>query len=176
MMTSRTARKFFLALCAAFAISVPAAAQERVVNIYNWSDYIDPQVLVDFTKETGIKVRYDTFDSNDVVETKMLAGKTGYDIIVPSQTYLQRMIKAGVLQKLDKSKLPNLRHAWPEIEQRLAVEPDRARDAKDVRRPLGRFRLIGPGDRPVQIAHARTAGDSDQEHVLLRRQIVERPL
>lgn len=115
-----SARKFAVAALALLAIAVPASAQERVVNIYNWSDYIDPQVLEDFTKETGIKVRYDTFDSNDVVETKLLAGKTGYDIVVPSQTYLQRLIKAGVFQKLDKSKLPNLKHAWPEIEKRLA--------------------------------------------------------
>jgi putrescine transport system substrate-binding protein len=113
-------RKYALAALAALTLIAPAHAQQRVVNIYNWSDYIDPQVLEDFTKETGIKVRYDTFDSNDVVETKLLAGKTGYDIVVPSQTYMQRLIKAGVLQKLDKSKLPNLKHAWPEIEKRLA--------------------------------------------------------
>jgi putrescine transport system substrate-binding protein len=92
-----------------------------VVNVYNWSDYIDPKVLEEFTKQTGIKVRYDVFDSNDVLETKMLAGKSGYDVIVPSHTYLNRMIRAGVLQKLNKAKLPNLKHAWPEIARRLAV-------------------------------------------------------
>jgi putrescine transport system substrate-binding protein len=78
-------------------------------------------VLEDFTAETGIKVRYDTFDSNDVLETKMLAGRSGYDIIVPSASYLQRMIQAGVVQKLNKAKIANLKHAWPEISRRLAA-------------------------------------------------------
>jgi putrescine transport system substrate-binding protein len=113
-------------LLALFAV-FPTAAQERVVNIYNWSDYIDPKVLGEFTKETGIKVRYDTFDSNDVLETKVLAGKSGYDVIVPSHTYLSRMIRAGVLQKLDKTKIPNLKYAWPEITRRLAgYDPENA--------------------------------------------------
>jgi putrescine transport system substrate-binding protein len=110
----------FAAALAAAALVTPATAQERVVNIYNWSDYIDPRVLEEFTQETGIKVRYDVFDSNDVVETKLLAGRTGYDVVVPSQTYLQRLISAGVFQKLDKSKIPNLKHAWPAIAERLA--------------------------------------------------------
>lgn len=92
-----------------------------MVNVYNWSDYIDESVLEDFTKETGIKVRYDVFDSNEVLETKLLAGKTGYDVVVPTGSFLQRQIKAGVFQKLDKSKIPNLQYMWPEITQRLAV-------------------------------------------------------
>ena len=96
-------------------------AKERVVNVYNWSDYIDPTVLEDFTKETGIKVKYDTFDSNDMLETKLLAGRTGYDVVVPTAYFLARQIKAGVFQKLDKSKLPNLKNAWDEIAARLAV-------------------------------------------------------
>src|SRR6201984_699382 len=107
---------------AAMAIT-PAAAQpkERVVNVYNWSDYIAPTVVEDFTKETGIKVRYDTFDSNDALETKLLAGKSGYDVVVPTAYFLERQIKAGVFQKLDKEKLPNLANLWPEITQRLAA-------------------------------------------------------
>jgi len=99
----------------------PAAAQTRVVNVYNWSDYIGPTVIADFTKATGIKVRYDTFDSNDTLETKLLAGKSGYDVVVPTAPFLQRQIKAGVFQKLDKSKLPNLANMWPQIMERLAV-------------------------------------------------------
>ena len=75
---------------------LPAAAQQRVVNVYNWSDYIDPQVLTDFTKETGIKVQYDTFDANETLETKLLAGKSGYDVVVPTAYFLERQIKAGV--------------------------------------------------------------------------------
>src|SRR6266513_1128940 len=109
-------------LWAALALSVCAhAQQQRIVNFYNWSDYIEPTVLEDFTKETGIKVKYDTFDSNDMLETKLLAGRTGYDIVVPTAYFLERQIKAGVFQKLDKSKLPNLVNAWDEIARRLAA-------------------------------------------------------
>jgi putrescine transport system substrate-binding protein len=99
----------------------PAIAQQRVVNVYNWSDYIDPTTLEDFTKETGIKVIYDTFDANEVLETKLLAGKSGYDVVVPSASFLQRQIQAGVFRKLDKSKLPNLKNAWPLVTERLAT-------------------------------------------------------
>jgi putrescine transport system substrate-binding protein len=123
-MMSPLITNFARAVAATFTAAFLAAqafAQDRVVNIYNWSDYIDPKVLEEFTRETGIKVVYDVFDSNDVLETKLLAGKTGYDVVVPSQTYLQRLIAAGVFRKLDKSKLPNLKHVWPEIAQRLAV-------------------------------------------------------
>ena len=93
----------------------------RVVNVYNWSDYIDPKVIENFTKETGIKVQYDTFDANETLETKLLAGKSGYDVVVPTAYFLERQIKAGVFQKLDKSKLTNIGNVWPEIATRLAV-------------------------------------------------------
>jgi len=96
-------------------------AGERVVNVYNWSDYIAPGVLDDFTKKTGIKVRYDTFDSNDTVEAKLLAGKSGYDVVVPTAYFLERQIKAGLFQKLDKAKLPNLVNLWPEVTNKLAA-------------------------------------------------------
>jgi putrescine transport system substrate-binding protein len=114
----------FLVVAVACAAIVPAAAQtkgERVVNVYNWSDYIAPTVVEDFSKEGGIKVRYDTFDSNDTLETKLLAGKSGYDVVVPTAYFLERQIKAGVFQKLDKARLPNLANLWPEISQRLAT-------------------------------------------------------
>lgn len=121
-------RPFSLGVMTAAAIGAlivlvhPVAAQERLVNVYNWSDYINPKVLEDFTRETGIKVRYDVFDSNDTLETKLLAGKSGYDVVVPSANFLERQIKAGVFLTLDKSKLPNLKYMWPEIEQRVAVQ------------------------------------------------------
>ena len=108
------------ALTAALALQAPAPAAERVVNFYNWSDYIDPAVLEAFTRETGIEVKYDTFDSNDILETKLLAGKSGFDVVVPTGYFLQRQIAAGVFRKLDKSKLPNLVNAWDEIARRLA--------------------------------------------------------
>ena len=91
-----------LALTLALALGSTAHAQDKVVNVYNWTDYIDPTVLEDFTKETGIKVVYDTYDNNEIVETKMMAGKSGYDIVIPSGPFLQRMAAAGVFQKLDK--------------------------------------------------------------------------
>jgi putrescine transport system substrate-binding protein len=114
----------FIVSCALAVVAVTgeaAAQQNRVVNFYNWSDYIDPSVLDAFTKETGIKVRYDTFDSNDTLETKLLAGKSGYDVVVPTGYFLERQIKAGVFLKLDKSKLTNIGAQWPEITRRLAT-------------------------------------------------------
>ncbi len=105
----------------AVSVTVAAAQSARVVNVYNWSDYIDPQVLAQFSKDTGIRVQYDTFDSNDTLETKLLAGKSGYDVVVPTAYFLERQIKAGVFQKLDKSKLENLANVWPDIAKRLAV-------------------------------------------------------
>lgn len=107
----------------AIALAMPAGAQaqSKRVNFYNWSDYIDPTVLKDFTRDTGIEVAYDTFDSNDLLETKLLAGKSGYDVVVPTAYFLERQIKAGVFQKLDKAKLPNLANMWPEIANRLAT-------------------------------------------------------
>ena len=111
---------------AALAAALPAPARpERFVNFYNWSDYIDPTVLDAFSKQTGITVRYDTFDSNDTLEAKLLAGNSGYDVVVPTGYFLARLIAAGVFQKLDKSELPNLVNVWPAISERLAVyDPD----------------------------------------------------
>jgi putrescine transport system substrate-binding protein len=103
------------------AAAVPARAQQRTVNFYNWSNYVAPGVLEDFTRETGIKVVYDTFDANETLETRLLAGKSGYDVVVPTAYFLQRQITAHVFQKLDKSRLPNLANAWPVVTERLAT-------------------------------------------------------
>ncbi len=108
-------------LVAALVAAWPVCAAQRTVSIYNWSDYIDPQVLLDFNKETGINVLYDTFDANETLETKLLAGKSGYDVVVPTGYFLERQIKAGVFQKLDKSKLSNIGNVWPQIAERLAI-------------------------------------------------------
>src|ERR1700704_1951882 len=118
--TLRFAVLIFCLGCAFFSPMVAPAQKERIVNFYNWSDYIDPAVVENFTKETGIKVVYDTFDANETLETKLLAGKSGYDVVVPTAYFLQRQIAAGVFQKLDKSKLSHLGNVWPEIAQRLA--------------------------------------------------------
>jgi putrescine transport system substrate-binding protein len=116
------ARALAVAFFAALLAAVPrlSAQPQRVVNFYNWSDYIAPTVLDEFSKETGIKVRYDTFDSNDTLEAKLLAGKSGYDVVVPTAYFLARQIQAGIFLKLDKAKLPNLVNAWPQITERLA--------------------------------------------------------
>ncbi len=91
---------------------------EKVVNVYNWSDYIDEEILDEFTAETGIEVVYDVYDSNEVLETKLLAGGSGYDVVVPSGSFLQRQIQAGVFMELDQSKLPNTEHLWDKIRAR----------------------------------------------------------
>jgi putrescine transport system substrate-binding protein len=101
--------------------ATPAAAEEKVVNVYNWSDYIAEDTLANFEKETGIKVNYDMYDGNETLETKLLAGNSGYDIVVPSASFLERQIKIGVYQKLDKSKLPNLVNMDAEVMQRAAL-------------------------------------------------------
>lgn len=93
-----------------------ANAQQKTVNVYNWSDYVAEEKLAEFTKETGIKINYDVFDSQPLLESKLTTGKSGYDVVVPTaQPYMARQIKAGVYQKLDKSKLKNLGNADPEI-------------------------------------------------------------
>jgi len=117
------ASSIILAIGAAWSagLGIATAQQHRVVNVYNWSDYVDPSVLDDFSKKTGIAVRYDTFDSSDTLEAKLLAGQSGYDVVVPTGYFLAREIAAGIFQKLDKSKLSNFVNAWPEITNRLAA-------------------------------------------------------
>ena len=105
---------------AAPAAAAPVSTEEKVVNVFNWSDYVDPSTLEAFTAETGIKVNYDVFDSNEVLETKLLAGNTGYDVVVPSASFMERQIKAGVFMKLDRSKLGNWGNMDTEIMQRVA--------------------------------------------------------
>src|SRR5262249_29535303 len=109
------------AVALALLAGTGAQAQPQHVNFYNWSDYIDPTALKDFTRQTGIQATYDTFDSNDLLEPKLLAGKSGYDVVVPTGYFLERQIKAGVFRKLDKAKLPILSNVWPEIAGRLAT-------------------------------------------------------
>ena len=98
-----------------------ARDHEAVLNIYNWSDYLDPSVVPAFEKEYGIHVNYDVFDSNEVLETKLLSGTTGYDIVVPSGSFLQRQIKAGVYQRFNKALLPNLGNVDAAMAERYAV-------------------------------------------------------
>ena len=99
---------------------VAGAAMADEVRVYNWSDYIDENLLTKFEEETGLDLIYDVFDSNEVLETKMLAGGSGYDVVVPTGSFLARQIQAGVFQKLDMSKLPNIVNMWPAISERTA--------------------------------------------------------
>ena len=106
---------------AVLAVTTSAAAVTAAeVRVYNWSDYIDEELLTKFEEETGIDLIYDVFDSNEVLETKLLAGGSGYDVVVPTADFLQRQIQAGAFQKLDKSKLPNIENMWDVIEDRTA--------------------------------------------------------
>ena len=98
-----------------------AQSTDPVLNVYNWSDYIQPTVISDFEKQYGIQVNYDVFDSNEILETKLLTGNTGYDIVVPSGPFLERQIQADVYQKLDKALLPNLKNVDPEVARATAL-------------------------------------------------------
>ncbi len=110
-------RLCLITLIAGVLTTWSAQAQQRTVNFYNWSNYMAPGVLDDFTKETGIKVVYDTFDANETLETRLLAGKSGYDVVVPTAYFLQRQIAANVFQKLDKTKLPKSRQRLARSDQ-----------------------------------------------------------
>ncbi|MDI3336237.1 polyamine ABC transporter substrate-binding protein [Defluviimonas aestuarii] len=108
----------FTGMTMAAALVAAGAAGAEEVHVYNWSDYIDEELLTKFEEETGIDLIYDVFDSNEILETKLLAGGSGYDVVVPSGTFLSRQIQAGAFQKLDKSKLPNIENMWDAIEER----------------------------------------------------------
>jgi len=113
-----------IGLAAALAVLLAACSggspSDKVVNVYNWSDYIDPQVVKDFEKQYGIRVNYDVFDKNEVLETKLLTGNTGFDVVVPSAPFLELEIRAGALEKLDKSELPNLKYLDPAVQRSVA--------------------------------------------------------
>ena len=122
-----SAQKTLTSIAAALAATAllwasPARAQEeeKVLNVYNWSDYIADDTLANFEKETGIKVRYDNFDTNEIVHAKLVAGKTGYDIVVPSSYWAKVQADGGLLRKLDKSLLPNLKNLDPSVQAQLA--------------------------------------------------------
>lgn len=104
----------------ALLLSTVAQAADTELNVYNWSDYIAKDTIANFEKQTGIHVRYDYYDSNDTLQAKLLTGRSGYDIVVPSSNYMAKQIQAGVYLKLDKSKLPNLKHLNPLLMQMVA--------------------------------------------------------
>jgi putrescine transport system substrate-binding protein len=110
------ARRLGLALVFAALPLLAAGAEEPLLHVYNWSDYIAPETIANFTKETGIEVTYDVYDGNEVLEAKLLAGHSGYDIVVPSASpFMARQIAAGAYRVLDKTRLPNLKNLDPQI-------------------------------------------------------------
>ena len=110
-----------LALAALLPLgAAQAQEEEKVLNIYNWSDYIAEDTLKNFEKETGIKVRYDNFDNNEIVHAKLVAGKSGYDVVVPSSNWAKLQIDGGLLAKIDKSKIANNKHLDPAVQAQLA--------------------------------------------------------
>ncbi|HMK87862.1 MAG TPA: polyamine ABC transporter substrate-binding protein [Steroidobacteraceae bacterium] len=120
----------FFVLCACGQHERPPAAasggrppddHEKVLNLYNWIDYIAPDTIANFEKETGIKVRYDTYDNNEVLETKLLTGHTNYDVVIPTENFFDRQLRAGVYRKLDRAQLPNWVNTDPQIMRRLSV-------------------------------------------------------
>jgi putrescine transport system substrate-binding protein len=121
---TRLRRAVVASACIAATVSVwtaPAArAADAELNVYNWSDYIAKDTIPTFEKQTGIHVRYDNYDSNDTLQAKLLAGSSGYDIVVPTSNYMARQIQAGAYQKLDKSQLPNLKNLSPVLMQMVA--------------------------------------------------------
>ena len=102
-----------VALCSATLLS--GAVQAKELRVYNWADYILPEVPKDFQKESGIQITWDTFETNEALEAKLLTGNSGYDLVVPSNVFLAKQVEAGVFQKLDRSKLPNWQHLDPQL-------------------------------------------------------------
>jgi putrescine transport system substrate-binding protein len=124
---SMTRKGFMVCSVLSSLVIGPATAEEKILHVYNWSDYIAEDTVANFEKETGIKVAYDVFDSNEVLEAKLLSGNTGFDLVVPSSDFLGRQLQAGVFMPLDKSKLPNLKNMDPEIMALLQEkDPDNA--------------------------------------------------
>ncbi|HNB27136.1 MAG TPA: extracellular solute-binding protein, partial [Alphaproteobacteria bacterium] len=104
--------------------AAPAPGSGGELNIYNWTDYIGENTIADFEKETGIQVRYDTYDGNETLEAKLVVGNTGYDIVFPSSSFFARQIKSGLYQKLDKSKLDNWKNLDPfALKNQSAYDP-----------------------------------------------------
>ncbi|MDF3086573.1 polyamine ABC transporter substrate-binding protein [Burkholderia sola] len=101
-------------------IGTQVHAEDTELNVYNWSNYIAKDTIANFEKQTGIHVRYDNYDSDDTLQTKLLAGGSGYDIVVPTSNYMAKQIEAGIYRKLDKSKLPNLANLDPALMRKIS--------------------------------------------------------
>ncbi|MFT8245660.1 extracellular solute-binding protein [Roseomonas sp. BN140053] len=165
-------RRFWLPLLAALLLPValPASAQERVINVYNWTDYIDPAVIERFTRETGITVRYDVFDSLETLEAKLSAGRSGYDVVVPtSEPSFARLVRAGALRSLDRARLPNFAGQDPALLRQVASsDPGNAHGA------IYLWGTIGMGLRPARIRALFPEAPLDSLDLLLRPENIRR--
>lgn len=159
----KNAGKTLLALSLMGAMAGAAQADDKVLHVYNWSDYIAPDTIANFEKETGIKVVYDVFDSNETLEAKLLAGKSGYDIVVPSNNFLAKQIKAGVYQELDKSKLSNYSNLNTSLLKAVSVsDPDNKHAFPYM------WGSIGIGYNPEKVKAALGVDKIDSWDVLLK--------
>ena len=157
--------RLVLHACAAILLLVAhASAQERVLNVYNWTDYIDPKVVERFTAETGVRVRYDVYDSLETLEDKLLAGRSGYDIVVPTnEPTFSRLITAGALQPVDRARVPNWSNLDPALMKRV--------EASDPGNRHGAIYLwgsVGLGVIPERIAALAPGAPTDSWDLLLK--------
>ena len=120
LMSVRSVVSLAVAALSVWAGAALAQEEPKVLNVYNWSDYIAEDTIKNFEKETGIKVRYDNFDNNEIVHAKLVAGKTGYDIVVPSSNWAKLQADGGLLRKIDKGQIPNLKNLDPAVQAQLS--------------------------------------------------------
>ncbi|MET3050356.1 polyamine ABC transporter substrate-binding protein [Pseudomonas alkylphenolica] len=162
--------KTLLAVSLMGAMASAVQADDKVLHVYNWSDYIAPDTVAKFEKQTGIKVVYDVFDSNETLEAKLLAGKSGYDVVVPSNNFLAKQIKADVYQKLDKSKLPN----WKNLDTDLLKAVGDASDKGNEHAFPYMWGSIGIGYNPEKVKAALGVDKIDSWDVVFKPENMEK--
>ncbi|UXH39805.1 polyamine ABC transporter substrate-binding protein [Pseudomonas promysalinigenes] len=162
--------KTLLAAALMGAMATAAQAEDKVLNVYNWSDYIAPDTIAKFEKQTGIKVKYDVFDSNEILEAKLLAGKSGFDIVVPSNNFLAKQIKAGVYQELDRSKLSN----WKNLDEDLLKAVGDASDQGNKYAFPYMWGSIGIGYNPEKVKAALGVDKIDSWDVVFKPENIEK--
>lgn len=153
-----------LPLLALLPLALPAMAQDRVLNVYNWSDYIDPAVVERFTRETGIRVRYDVYDSLETLEGRLSVGRSGYDIVVPtSEPTFARLVRAGALRPIDRAAVPNWGNLDPLLMERVAtIDPGNRHGA------IYLWGTVGLGIRTDRVREALGEGPLDSLDILLK--------
>lgn len=166
----KTFGKTLLTLSMAGMMAANAQAADKELHVYNWSDYIAPETIAKFEKASGIKVVYDVFDSNETLEAKLLAGKSGYDVVVPSNNFLAKQIKAGVYQELDKSKLPNWKNLDPDL---LKAVGDASDKGNKYAFPY-MWGTIGIGYNPEKVKAALGVDKIDSWDVVLKPENIEK--